>query len=61
MKAKSWVFWPGQTVAACERHEQALSQIARAMGMPQPDTRPIEEGTEVLCSNCMNEAVSGAD
>ncbi len=51
--AKYTVFWPGQTVHACQRHFDGINHLASAMGSPAPDFR---EEPDNQCENCVNEA-----
>lgn len=56
--AKYTVFWPGQTVHACQRHFDGLKQLNAVMGGATLDYR--EEGGN-QCSNCVNEAKKKGD
>lgn len=51
--AKYTVFWPGQTVYACQTHFDGLKHLNAAMGGATLDYRE-EAGNQ--CGNCVNEA-----
>lgn len=48
------IYWHGQETAACTRHADALTKLARFMGVSPPPSSPLPAPAE--CANCVNEA-----